>query len=345
MRRTLVIIHPGALGDVLLAVLAIKQLRVRFPKHTFILISNATVGRLLHDCQLIDIWMSIQEMACAEMFAGAVPTSGDLRLWLERCDLAVAWVQDVDGTLTSTLRCCGAKETVVRSPFTKELQTRHQSDRFLEVISGIVSVTSLDRGLCIPSHLWERGRAHLECEGIPMSRPLALVHPGSGSRHKCMNPESLALAAERIQQEDWCLVLIAGPADDAAVSEFLKLTCVKPKVMRGLSLSVLAGVIAQAALYIGHDSGLTHLSALIGTPTVALFGPTSSERWAPRGPHVTVLRGAPCTCRSWDDVGCCIEKPCFAIPVETILTACRSHQMSVQNPRNPMQCALSPATP
>ena len=105
MRRAIVIIHPGALGDVLLAVQAVNRLRRRFPRHCFILVANGSVGQLLQDCRLIDVWSSVAEASCAELFGGSVPASGVLRSWLEQCDLAVAWVGDEDGTLASTLRC------------------------------------------------------------------------------------------------------------------------------------------------------------------------------------------------------------------------------------------------
>jgi ADP-heptose:LPS heptosyltransferase len=45
-------------------------------------------------------------------------------------------------------------------------------------------------------------------------------------------------------------------------------------------------------MYIGNDSGITHLAAAVGTPVLALFGPTNPEVWAPRGPHVRVGRWA-----------------------------------------------------
>jgi len=46
---------------------------------------------------------------------------------------------------------------------------------------------------------------------------------------------------------------------------------------------------------VGHDSGLTHVAAALGRPTIVLFGPTRVSRWAPRGPHVRVVStGLPC---------------------------------------------------
>ena len=52
----------------------------------------------------------------------------------------------------------------------------------------------------------------------------------------------------------------------------------------------LACWLARARLSVGNDSGITHLAAAVGTPVLALFGPTDPEIWAPRGPNVRVGR-------------------------------------------------------
>jgi ADP-heptose:LPS heptosyltransferase len=54
-------------------------------------------------------------------------------------------------------------------------------------------------------------------------------------------------------------------------------------------LSALHAQLAPAALFLGNDSGPTHLAAQVGLPTLALFGPTDPQRWRPVGPAVTVL--------------------------------------------------------
>jgi hypothetical protein len=89
-----------------------------------------------------------------------------------------------------------------------------------------------------------------------------------------------------------------------------------------LPLSTVAGLLAQAALYVGHDSGLTHLAGALGLPTVAIFGPTEPTRWAPRGKLVSVIRGPACLCHDWASVTSCHEKPCLSIPFSELLTSC-----------------------
>jgi len=58
-----------------------------------------------------------------------------------------------------------------------------------------------------------------------------------------------------------------------------------------LDLPLLAAVLSQCSLFIGNDSGITHLAAALGVPTIALFGPTDPYVWGPRGTKVYIARG------------------------------------------------------
>jgi ADP-heptose:LPS heptosyltransferase len=151
-----------------------------------------------------------------------------------------------------------------------------------------------------------------------------------------------------LNHEGLCSVVIEGPADEAIAAQLRHLLPIPPTVLRAQELSIVAGVMAQAQVYIGHDSGTTHMAALLGVPTIGLFGPTDPEQWAPRGAHVVVLRGTPCVCRAWDEVRHCEHKPCLAVSVGEILTAIRriaGHALKSTTPRNPSSYALSQQSP
>jgi ADP-heptose:LPS heptosyltransferase len=59
-----------------------------------------------------------------------------------------------------------------------------------------------------------------------------------------------------------------------------------------MSVGQVAALLARCRLYVGNDSGLTHLAAAVGAETVAVFGPTDPAVWAPRGSRVRVVRGS-----------------------------------------------------
>jgi ADP-heptose:LPS heptosyltransferase len=70
-------------------------------------------------------------------------------------------------------------------------------------------------------------------------------------------------------------------------------------VVCGRTVGEVSETIRKASVYIGNDSGITHLSALLGVPTVSIFGPTDPEIWRPLGRRVKVVRPdvscSPCT--------------------------------------------------
>lgn len=112
------------------------------------------------------------------------------------------------------------------------------------------------------------------------------VHPGSGSRAKSWPAERFAaIVSRRAGGRRWLLVV--GPADEEAAAPLIALPDVV--VARALPLRHLAALLAHAGLYLGNDSGVTHLAAAAGAPTLALFGPTDPEIWAPLGPRVETL--------------------------------------------------------
>jgi ADP-heptose:LPS heptosyltransferase len=113
------------------------------------------------------------------------------------------------------------------------------------------------------------------------------VHPGSGSPRKNWPAERFAaVVAALAPDRPW--LLAGGPADAEATASLSRLPSVV--VARELPVRVLGAVLARAGLYVGNDSGVSHLAAAFGAPTLALFGPTDPAQWAPVGPHVAVVR-------------------------------------------------------
>jgi len=345
MTSTIVIMHPGGLGDLLLAVPAIRSLQARFPRHQLLLCGHDQASEFLHECRLVDRWLSVQATACTALFGGCAPDDPPLKDWLSRCDLVVAWTRDEAGTLAAALKHCGAAAVLIQSPFCSTLKTGHQRDRFLEIVQEPAADRTAMKPLPLPAHLREAGSSYLQRFGLPSDRALVLIHPGSGSRHKCVKPQVLALFVRQLQEQGVLPLILEGPADQEPVANLLLHMPIKPFVLGGLSVGLLAGLLSHVELYVGHDSGVTHLSALLGIATVALFGPTDPERWAPRGSHVMVLQGERCRCSSWDEVSRCAEKPCLQLSAETILAACQSARRIGINPGISTSTALSPNSP
>ena len=140
----------------------------------------------------------------------------------------------------------------------------HAADFYLEQVRTIAACPS-------------DGLPRIACP--PTIRGGAIIHPFSGSRKKCWPLERFRDLAHRLAGRmpvAWC----AGPEDDLSPA------------VRFADLYELAGWLASARIYIGNDSGPTHLAAAVGTPVVALFGPSDPAVWAPRGSQVALAAEA-----------------------------------------------------
>jgi heptosyltransferase III len=322
MRRSLLLIHPGALGDVLLALSAIRTIRVAFPTHECGLIAGEQVGRLLVACGEVDRLFPLEQGSLAGLLAGTESVASGLRSWLDQTDVVIGWMKDAEGSLAATLYALGAGRVIIRSPFDSGCTNLHQADRYLEIVASTVGEERTAGPLRLPEAILQAATASLAEAGVRKDHMLVAVHPGSGSLHKCCEPGWFVELVARLQALGAVPLLLAGPADTKQVQAVRRSCVVSPLVFEEQELISVAGLMAQVALYVGHDSGITHLAACLDVPTIALFGPTDPERWAPRGGHVEIVSGAPCLCNEWDRVQACTEKRCLRVPIERVIEGC-----------------------
>jgi heptosyltransferase-2 len=124
-------------------------------------------------------------------------------------------------------------------------------------------------------------------------RPLVALHPGSGSPRKNWPAGNWQRLGDRIASGGARLLLIGGEADDSALDTLARsLSVHAPLVARNLPLPTLAALLARCAAYFGHDTGISHIAAATGVPSMLLFGPTDPAVWAPLGEHVRIIRAA-----------------------------------------------------
>ncbi len=112
-----------------------------------------------------------------------------------------------------------------------------------------------------------------------------LIHPGSGSAQKNW-PADRFIELSRTLGPRWVSRGLdsrtGGGTSPPEASAF--------EILDRPALGVLGATLAAARLYIGNDSGVSHLAAAVGAPTLALFGPTSDAVWRPDGPRVQTVR-------------------------------------------------------
>jgi ADP-heptose:LPS heptosyltransferase len=165
----------------------------------------------------------------------------------------------------------------------------HQTDHYLTSL-GLTGVVPVHRLIEVrpQAFAWAAGFC---TQRLDQDRPLLTIAPGSGAREKNW-PLAYFLAVARWWKEsaDGQVLRLIGPVeqergDTATVED----TCVDAS---GLNLSQVAALLARSRVYLGNDSGVSHLAAALNVRTLALFGPTDARQWAPRGEKVILVRRA-----------------------------------------------------
>ncbi len=139
---------------------------------------------------------------------------------------------------------------------------------------------------------------------------LVLLQPGARYSLKVWPPERFAQLADRLAERFRCRILLGGDQREREVAEQVarKSHCAPIVVAGKFSLLQFASLMRHCALFVGNDGGAMHIAAAVGTPVVALFGPTYPQRWGPRGESTQVIyKGLDCracyhpTCLRGDD--------------------------------------------
>ena len=124
-----------------------------------------------------------------------------------------------------------------------------------------------------------------------LSRVRSVFHPGSGGAQKNQPPEfwlNLVRAfREKIAVTKERPVVLLGPAEEKLLPLFSGEKEVE--ILLSPDMDKLSLLLQEALLYVGHDSGITHLAAMLGAPTIALFRDSSVAQWRPLGPRVKVI--------------------------------------------------------
>lgn len=139
----------------------------------------------------------------------------------------------------------------------------------------------------------------LTAEGVDPREPLVVLHPGAGDDLRRWPLSRFAELSRRLAQRGVLPVVPFGPEENELRGEFQQLHGNSALVLSGLAMEELAALFSRARLFVGNDSGPTHLAAAVGCPVVAVFGPTRAEWWRPWTPFSRVVQGE-CVCgRAW----------------------------------------------
>lgn len=293
--RRILVIKPCCLGDVLMATPALRALSEHFPHAAIDVLTtgwsavalqgNSRISRVLRypDSPKFARIASLARQLRGEKY--------DIGISLDRSPVANALLAlsgiPVRAGIDNKGRGVGLTRRVIPQP------RQHETELYLAVLATLdVPPQGVEPEYFPDAAARERAR-----ELLPRSDgPLVVIHPGGA-----INPGSTMISkrwpatsfgelASLLGHQLGASVILVGSASDRPAVETTKDFADVPllDLCDKLSFQELAAVCAEADLYIGNDSGVSHLASAVGAPTVTIFGPTSPYLYRPLGPHAII---------------------------------------------------------
>jgi len=284
---------------------ALGALRERWPGAQLEVLGYPHIAELAHGRRYADALRPITARAMAGFF---VPNGSLDPEWMDyfgSFNVVISYLFDPDEVFADNVRRCGVKQFIAAAPQPRDLPAAEHYCRPLETLAIYVEQpvprvypSETDREFAVrffSTHCGAVGPPRPTTEPVGQagpSPPFAVLHPGSGSAKKNWPVEKFAALARWLVDElALPLVVVRGEADERVVGNLSAALVPRPVTLAtGLKLVELAGVLERCAVFAGNDSGITHLAAAVGAPTVALFGPASVPIWEPRGDRVRVVQ-------------------------------------------------------
>jgi ADP-heptose:LPS heptosyltransferase len=294
----ILVIRGGAIGDFILTLPALKALRDAHPHARIEILGYKHIAVLAENRFYAQAVRSIEYGPLSSFFARNSELPAELANYFASFDLIISYLYDPDGIFENNLRRCGV-ENLLFGP-ARIIQTADNAARQLARPIEELGIRVGDLTEKVFPSVDDRQFAREFLQDL--EQPILATHPGSGSTEKNWPVENwvelfsksggFPLAENRDQQPGSfsSLVVISGEADQGeteALEGALKNRGVR--FARNLPLTHLAAVL-EHSIFIGHDSGISHLAAAAGAKCVLLFGPTDPNVWAPRNKNVRILR-------------------------------------------------------
>jgi heptosyltransferase-2 len=287
MKPRLLVIRGGAIGDFILTLPAIALLREAFPAAHIEILGYQHITALAERRWYADATRSIEYGAMAGFFVPRSELAPDLVEYFASFQQVVSYLFDPDGFFEANVRRAGVKNFL--PAYAKINDSEHAARQLARPLESLALYLETHAPTVHPS---AEDRAFAEAFLGGTERPLIAMHPGSGSARKNWPAERWReLGARLLTREPAArLLLVGGEADSAQLAALASAwPADSVQMARDLPLPALAAVLARCSLFLGHDSGISHLAAAVGTRCVLLFGPTDPEIWAPGNPGARVV--------------------------------------------------------
>lgn len=288
MKPRILVIRGGAIGDFILTLPAIRLLRENFPAAQIEILGYEHIIALAHRRYYAEAIRSIEYGPMAGFFVPNSVLAPDLAEYFAGFQQVISYLFDPDGFFAGNMDRAGVKNFL--PAYVKIDDSQHAARQLARPLERLALFLDDPAPLVHPSpEDFSYSREFLGAS----DQPVIALHPGSGSPRKNWPLDhwrQLGTWLSSLEPKPR-LMIIGGEADDLQLDELPKAW---PEadvlIARGLPLPALGAILTRCELFIGHDSGISHLAAAVGTNCLLLFGPTDPAVWAPANPGVTVLQ-------------------------------------------------------
>ena len=282
----ILVIRGGAIGDFILTLPAIGLLRENFPDcHIEILgyrhIASLAAGRFYANSS-----RSIEYGPLAGFFNPKADLNPELCEYFAGFQQIISYIYDPDQLFESCLRRAGVKNLIAASP--KVNDTAHAAHQLAQPLEQMALWLEDPAARFFPS---PEDLAEAEKVLTGLTGPFVALHPGSGSDAKNWAFERWMEVLHHLGQEPRIgqILIVGGECDTKQLARIRSLRPDRCTILESLPLPVLGAIFSKCTLFLGHDSGISHLAAAAGARCLLLFGPTDPDVWAPANPGVKVL--------------------------------------------------------
>ncbi|MCG3138957.1 MAG: hypothetical protein HJJLKODD_02829 [Phycisphaerae bacterium] len=279
---SLLLIHAGALGDLVLAVHFARQLQAAEALPELHLLCRQRWACYLAQHQCITSWKHLESPNYLSLFQMDEPLPEHIRDYLQNFDLIVSMLGGKDESITERLRSATNRPILALDPRPQPDDTTHILDQWWNQV-GFEGSINQNRN---------RRRAdffRIHNDTDTTSLPI-IIHPGSGGRRKCWPLENFIQLAQQLLAAGRTVQFMIGPDEHELFGAVLlsRLSALAP-VIEEADPCRASERLASAAEYVGNDAGMTHVAAFIGLPTISIFTATDPRVWRPVGQTVITL--------------------------------------------------------
>lgn len=267
---------------------ALGGLRKAFPRARLDLLGHAARARLAQHPRYVDQVTDLERWDVYRLFSQSPVVSAAFAAYLRTCTMILSYLPTADTAFGQNLQgyCQGEVSCWPPHPPADVHVTEHLLQpvrRWLGQPCNLSPQVYLEpQAEARATHFWRSA-------GLP-ERGTVAFHPGSGGTHKLWPLEGWQQVLQWAVSQGIPGLLISGPAEhERALHSHLRLSAPHWPYVQGLSLPDLAALLARCDVVVGHDSGVTHLAAAVGSTVLALFGPTDPYVWGPRSTRACVL--------------------------------------------------------